>query len=76
MFLQVRPANSTVARRNRSMMDETFDADIYVSDVDKLATEVLSEQVDIVEGPTRENLSNARAAHAGCNGYVLVFGQG
>jgi hypothetical protein len=33
-------------------MDETFDADIYVSDVDKLANQLLSEQADIVEGPT------------------------
>jgi hypothetical protein len=32
-------------------MDETFDAYIYVSDVDRLATELRAKKADIVEGP-------------------------
>src|SRR5262245_2260762 len=39
MFRQVRPAKPPVARPNRSVMDETFDAYIYVSNVDLLADE-------------------------------------
>jgi hypothetical protein len=66
MFRQVRPPKAGVARSNRSVMGETFDAYIYVSDVDKLAAELRAKQADIVEGPiNRIYLSNARAARAG-----------
>src|SRR5258708_36320899 len=40
MFRQVRPARPPAARPNRSVMDETFDAYVYVSNVDPLATEL------------------------------------
>src|SRR2546430_15597803 len=51
MFRQVRPAKVAVARPNRSIMDETFDAYVYVSDVDQLATALRAKKADIVEGP-------------------------
>jgi catechol 2,3-dioxygenase-like lactoylglutathione lyase family enzyme len=76
MFRQVRPAKSTVARPNRSVMDETFDAYIYVSDVDKLATELRAKQADIVEGPINRIYRMRELLVRDCNGYVLAFGQG
>jgi catechol 2,3-dioxygenase-like lactoylglutathione lyase family enzyme len=76
MFRQVRPAKSTVAHPNRSVMDETFDAYIYVSDVDKLATELRAKQADIVEGPINRIYRMRELLVRDCNGYVLAFGQG
>jgi catechol 2,3-dioxygenase-like lactoylglutathione lyase family enzyme len=76
MFRQVRPAKSTVARPNRSVMDETFDAYIYVSDVDKLATELRAKQADIVEGPINRIYRMRELLVRDCNGYILAFGQG
>jgi hypothetical protein len=40
MFRQVRPPRTPVARPNRTIMDETFDAYVYVSNVDQLAAEL------------------------------------
>src|SRR5262245_24403061 len=51
MFRQVRPAKPAVARPNRSVMDETFDAYIYCSNVDELARELRTKNAHIVEGP-------------------------
>src|SRR5215470_6700416 len=76
MFRQVRPAKPAVARPNRSVMDETFDAYIYVSDVDKLATELRARKADIVEGPVNRIYRMRELLVRDCNGYVLAFGQG
>ena len=51
MLRQVRPAKPPAARSNRSVMDETFDTYVYVSNVDQLATELRARKADIVEGP-------------------------
>ena len=40
----LRPARPAAARPNRSVMDGTFDAYIYVSDVDRLQTELRAAQ--------------------------------
>lgn len=71
IFGQVRPVKGAAARPNRSVMDGTFDAYIYVSDVDVLATELRNKKADIVEGPI-----NRIYRMRDCNGYVLAFGQG
>jgi catechol 2,3-dioxygenase-like lactoylglutathione lyase family enzyme len=76
MFRQPRPAKPAVARPNRSVMDETFDAYIYVSDVDKLATELRARKADIVEGPVNRIYRMRELLVRDCNGYVLAFGQG
>jgi catechol 2,3-dioxygenase-like lactoylglutathione lyase family enzyme len=76
MFRQPRPAKPAVARPNRSVVDETFDAYIYVSDVDKLATELRAKKVDIVEGPANRIYRMRELLVRDCNGYVLAFGQG
>jgi catechol 2,3-dioxygenase-like lactoylglutathione lyase family enzyme len=76
MFRQPRPAKPAVARPNRSVMDETFDAYIYVSDVDKLATELRAKKADIVEGPVNRIYRMRELLVRDCNGYVLAFGQG
>jgi catechol 2,3-dioxygenase-like lactoylglutathione lyase family enzyme len=76
MFRQVRPARAGVARPNRSVMDETFDAYIYVSNVDQLASELRAKNADIVEGPVRRVYDMRELVVRDCNGYVLSFGQG
>jgi len=76
MFRQVRPAKPAVARPNRTVMDETYDAYIYVSDVDKLATELRARKADIVEGPIDRIYQMRELLVRDCNGYVLAFGQG
>jgi catechol 2,3-dioxygenase-like lactoylglutathione lyase family enzyme len=75
MFRQVRPAKPAVARPNPSVMDETFDAYIYVSEVDKLATELRAKKADIVEGPVNRIYRMRELLVRDCNGYVLAFGQ-
>jgi len=76
MFRQVRPSRPPVARPNRSVMDETFDAYVYVSDVDQLATELRGKRADIVEGPVDRAYDMRELLVRDCNGYVLAFGQG
>jgi catechol 2,3-dioxygenase-like lactoylglutathione lyase family enzyme len=75
MFRQVRPAKPASARPNRSVMDETFDAYIYVSDVEKLANELRDKKADIVEGPIDRVYRMRELLVRDCNGYVLAFGQ-
>jgi hypothetical protein len=76
MFRQPRPAKPAVARPNRSVMDETFDAYIYLSDVDKLATELRAKKADIIEGPVNRIYRMRELLVRDCNGYLLAFGQG
>jgi catechol 2,3-dioxygenase-like lactoylglutathione lyase family enzyme len=76
MFRQVRPARPPVARPNRSVMDETFDVYIYVSDVDRLAAELRAKSAEIVEGPVNRIYKMRELLVRDCNGYVLAFGQG
>ena len=76
MFRQVRPARAGVARPNRAIMDETFDAYIYVSEVDQLASELLAKNADIIEGPVGRIYDMRELVVRDCNGYVLAFGQG
>ena len=64
------------ARPNRSVMHNTFDAYIYVSDVDKLATELCAKQTDIVEGPMNRIYRMRELFARDCNGYIIAFGQG
>jgi catechol 2,3-dioxygenase-like lactoylglutathione lyase family enzyme len=75
MFRQPRPAKPAVARPNRSVMEETFDAYVYVSDVDQLATELRTKKDDIVEGPVDRIYRMRELLVRDCNGYVLAFGQ-
>jgi catechol 2,3-dioxygenase-like lactoylglutathione lyase family enzyme len=76
MFRQVRPPRSSVARPNRSVMDETFDAYIYVSNIDQLATELRATKAEIIEGPIDRIYDMRELLVRDCNGYVLAFGQG
>jgi catechol 2,3-dioxygenase-like lactoylglutathione lyase family enzyme len=76
MFRQVRPARAGVARPNRAIMDETFDAYIYVSDIDQLASELRAKNADIIEGPVGRIYDMRELVVRDCNGYVLAFGQG
>jgi uncharacterized glyoxalase superfamily protein PhnB len=75
MFRQVRPAKTAVARPNRSVMAETYDAYIYVSDVDELATELRATKADIVEGPVKRAYDMRELLVRDCNGYLLAFGE-
>ena len=75
-FRQVRPARPPTARPNRSVMGETFDAYIYVSNVDELATELRDKKVEIIEGPIDRIYDMRELLVRDCNGYVLAFGQG
>jgi catechol 2,3-dioxygenase-like lactoylglutathione lyase family enzyme len=76
MFRQVRPARPAATRPNRSVMDETFDAYVYVSDVDGLAAELRAKNADIIEGPIDRIYQMRELLVRDCNGYVLAFGQG
>jgi catechol 2,3-dioxygenase-like lactoylglutathione lyase family enzyme len=76
MFRQVRPPKTPVARPNRTVMDETFDAYIYVSNVDQLAAELRAKRADIVEGPVDRIYDMRELLVRDCNGYVIAFGQG
>ena len=76
MLRQVRPARPPVARLNRSVMDDTFDAYIYVSNVDRLAAQLRAKKADIVEGPVDRIYNMRELLVRDCNGYVLAFGQG
>jgi catechol 2,3-dioxygenase-like lactoylglutathione lyase family enzyme len=76
MFRQIRPARAGVARSNRTVMDETFDAYLYVSNVDQLAAELTAKKADIVEGPVDRIYDMRELLVRDCNGYVLAFGQG
>jgi hypothetical protein len=76
MFRQVRPARAGVARSNRTVMDETFDAYVHVSNVDQLAAELAAKKADIVEGPVTRIYDMRELLVRDCNGYVLAFGQG
>jgi catechol 2,3-dioxygenase-like lactoylglutathione lyase family enzyme len=75
-FRQVRPARPPAARPNRSVMGETFDAYIYVSNVDDLATELRTKKIEIIEGPINRTYNMRELLVRDCNGYVLAFGQG
>ena len=70
------PARPPVARPNRSVMDDTFDAYIYVSNVDRLAAQLRAKKADIVEGPVDRIYNMRELLVRDCNGYVLAFGQG
>jgi catechol 2,3-dioxygenase-like lactoylglutathione lyase family enzyme len=76
MFRQVRPLRSSVARPNRTVMDGTFDAYVYVSNVDQLAVELRAKKADIVEGPVDRIYDMRELLVRDCNGYVIAFGQG
>jgi catechol 2,3-dioxygenase-like lactoylglutathione lyase family enzyme len=76
MFRQVRPARPPVARPNRSIMDDTFDAYVHVSNVDQLAAELRAKKAEIVEGPVNRIYNMRELLVRDCNGYVLAFGQG
>ncbi len=76
MFRQMRPARPSVARPNRSVMDETFDAYVYVTSVDALATELRGKKADIVEGPIDRIYNMRELLVRDCNGYMLAFGEG
>jgi catechol 2,3-dioxygenase-like lactoylglutathione lyase family enzyme len=75
MFRQVRPPRTPVARPNRTIMDETFDAYVYVSNVDQLAAELRAKKADIVEGPVDRIYDMRELLVRDCNGYVIAFGQ-
>jgi hypothetical protein len=76
MFRQVRPQKTPVVRPNRTVMDETFDAYVYVSNVDQLAAELRAKNADIVEGPVDRIYDMRELLVRDCNGYVSAFGQG
>ena len=76
MLRQVRPARPPAARPNRTVMDETFDTYVYVSNVDELAAELRARKADIVEGPVDRIYNMRELLVRDCNGYVLAFGQG
>jgi len=76
MLRQVRPPKAPVARPNRSVMDEAFDAYIYVFNIEQLATELRARKADIVEGPVARVYDMRELVVRDCNGYVLAFGQG
>lgn len=75
MFRQVRPARPAAIWPNRRVMEETFDAYIYVSDVDLLATELRAKKADVIEGPVDRIDQMRELLVRDCNGYVLAFGQ-
>jgi hypothetical protein len=76
MLRQVRPPRAPVAKPNRTIMDETYDAYVYVSNVDGLAEELRLKKADIVEGPINRIYDMRELIVRDCNGYVIAFGQG
>jgi catechol 2,3-dioxygenase-like lactoylglutathione lyase family enzyme len=76
MFRQVQPPGKPVARSNSTVMNDTFDAYVYVSNVDQLAAELRARQADIVEGPVDRIYDMRELLVRDCNGYIIAFGQG
>jgi catechol 2,3-dioxygenase-like lactoylglutathione lyase family enzyme len=76
LLRQVRPSRSPVARPNRTVMDEAYDAYIWVSNVDALASELRARNADIIEGPIDRIYEMRELIVRDPNGYVLAFGQG
>jgi hypothetical protein len=76
LLRQVRPARAPVARPNRSVLDETFDAYVWVDNVDALAAELRARKADIVEGPTDRIYRMRELLIRDLNGYVLAFAEG
>jgi len=75
-FRQVRPPGLPVARPNPSVMAETFDLYIWVSNVDDLATELRAKGAQVVEGPIERAYAMRELIVRDCNGYTLAFRQG
>ena len=76
LLRQVRPARPPVARSNRTVMDETFDAYVWVDNVNALAAELRAKKVDILEGPIDRIYRMRELLIRDLNGYVLAFGEG
>ena len=57
-------------------MAETFDAYIWVCNVDELASELRAKGAQIIEGPIDRIYAMRELIVRDCNGYVLAFGQG
>lgn len=76
LLRQVRPSRPPVARPNRTVMDETFDAYVWVDNVDALAAELHAKKADIVEGPVDRIYRMRELLVRDLNGYVLAFGEG
>jgi hypothetical protein len=74
MFRQIRPPRAGGVRSNRSVMDGTFDAYIYVSNVEQLASELRAKKAGIIEGPVGRIYGMRELLVRDCNGYVLAFG--
>jgi hypothetical protein len=69
------PTGLPVARPNPSVMAETLDVYIWVSNVDDLATELRAKGAQI-KGPIDRIYAMRELIVRDCNGYVLAFGQG
>lgn len=76
MFRQMASSGAAVPVRNANIMDEAFDAYIYASDVDQLATELRRLLADIVEGPVTRSYGMRELLVRDRNGIVIAFGQG
>jgi catechol 2,3-dioxygenase-like lactoylglutathione lyase family enzyme len=75
LLRQVRHKRASVGRPNRAVMDETFDAYIWVSNVDALAAELRTKKADILEGPVDRIYEMRELLVRDLNGYALAFGQ-
>ena len=57
-------------------MDETFDAYVWVDNIDALAAELRAKKADIIEGPIDRIYRMRELLVRDLNGYVLAFGEG
>lgn len=76
MFRQVRPAKPAVARPNRSVMDETFDAYINVLKRRSARNRAECQERRHHRRRCRQNYDMRELVVRDCNGYVLAFRAG
>lgn len=77
MFRQPSPAHRPAAHSNVAILPHAFDAYIWVSDVDALASELKDRGADVISGPYDNDDDGGRREMLvrDLNGYVLCFGR-
>jgi len=68
--------SSSATRPASPFWSATFDACVYVSNVDELAAELCAKNADLVEGPINRIYEMRGLLVRDCNWLVLSFGQG
>ena len=75
MLRQPPSPRDSVVKPNRPRLDHTFDAYVYVQDVDALYEELRSRGADILFEPHQQAHDCREIEVRDCNGYIICFGQ-